>query len=87
METTIKQAEEDRNRCLDNAKKMYEEFKPLKDDIDHMRNLMGMEKLPSLNEDEEKLTPELVFFIIYFKYIYNFHHFRIALKFFLKLSI
>lgn len=58
METTIKQAEEDRNRCLENAKKMYEEFKPLKDDIDHMRSLMGMEKLPSLNEDEEKLTPE-----------------------------
>jgi hypothetical protein len=58
METTIKQAEEDRNRTLDNAKKMYEEFKPLKDDIDHMRSLMGMEKLPNLNEDEEKLTPE-----------------------------
>jgi hypothetical protein len=33
-------------------------FKPLKDDIDHMRSLMGMEKLPNLNEDEEKLTPE-----------------------------
>lgn len=58
METTIKQAEEDRNRALDNAKKMYEEFKPLKDDIDHMRNMMGMDKLPNLNEEEEKLTPE-----------------------------
>lgn len=33
LETTIKQAEEDRNRALEKAKKVYLEFVPLKDEV------------------------------------------------------
>jgi hypothetical protein len=58
METTIKQAEEERNRSLETAKKLYEEFRPLKDELDQMRAVIGLDKLPDLQEDEEKLTPE-----------------------------
>lgn len=58
METTIKQAEEERNRSLESTKKLYEEFHPLKDEVDQMRGIMGLEKLPDLQEEEEKLTPE-----------------------------
>lgn len=58
METTIKQAEEERNRSLETAKKLYEEFRPLKDELDQLRGVIGLDKLPDLQEDEEKLTPE-----------------------------
>lgn len=58
METTIKQAEEERNRSLESTKKLYEEFRPLKDEVDSMRGIMGLEKLPDLQEEEEKLTPD-----------------------------
>ncbi|XP_069124581.1 zinc finger C4H2 domain-containing protein-like [Argopecten irradians] len=58
METTIKQAEEERNRSLESAKKLYEEFRPLKGEVDQMRSSIGMDKLPDLQEEDEKLTPE-----------------------------
>lgn len=58
MESTIKQAEEERNRSLDSAKRLYEEYKPLKDDVDKMRGTIGLDKLPELQEEEEKFTPE-----------------------------
>ena len=60
METTIKQAEEDRNRSLESAKRMYEEYRPLKEDIDRLRNNIGLDRLPDVTEDDPKLTTELV---------------------------
>ncbi|ESO85741.1 hypothetical protein LOTGIDRAFT_235711 [Lottia gigantea] len=58
MEATIKQAEEERNRALENAKKLYEEYKPLKDEVDIMRSRIGLEKLPELQEEEQKLNSD-----------------------------
>ncbi|KAJ8314934.1 hypothetical protein KUTeg_007084 [Tegillarca granosa] len=60
MESTIKQAEEERNRSLDSAKRLYEEYKPLKDEVDKMRGTIGLDKLPELQEEEEKFTPEIL---------------------------
>lgn len=58
METTIKQAEEERNRSLENAKKMYEEFRPIKEELDHVRTVIGLEKVSDVQDEDEKITPE-----------------------------
>ncbi|KAK3097543.1 hypothetical protein FSP39_010611 [Pinctada imbricata] len=58
METTIKQAEEERNRSLEAAKKMYDELCPLKEEVDHMREKMGLQKLQDQLEEDHKITPE-----------------------------
>lgn len=58
IETTIKQAEEDRNRALESAKRLFDEYKPLKEQVNQLRNNIGLEKLED-NEDEDiKVTPE-----------------------------
>ncbi|XP_014253705.1 zinc finger C4H2 domain-containing protein isoform X1 [Cimex lectularius] len=64
MENVIKKAEEARTRSLDRAKRIHEEYRPLKDDIDRMRrDYLGLERLPELHEQEADLiTPELVLF-------------------------
>lgn len=58
MESTIKQAEEERCRALEGAKRLYDEYKPVKHQVDVLRCGMGLEKLPGLQDEEEKLTPE-----------------------------
>ncbi|XP_064628749.1 zinc finger C4H2 domain-containing protein-like [Lineus longissimus] len=58
MESTIKQAEEERHRALESAKHLYEEYRPLKDHVDNLRTNIGLEKLPKLEEEDDKLTPE-----------------------------
>ncbi|KAL4233638.1 Zinc finger C4H2 domain-containing protein [Mactra antiquata] len=58
METTIKQAEEERNRSLENAKHLYDDYKPLKDEVDIMRHRIGLDKLPDVNDEEDKITPQ-----------------------------
>ncbi|KAK6171485.1 hypothetical protein SNE40_019665 [Patella caerulea] len=61
MEATIKQAEEERNRALESAKKLYEEYKPLKDEVDAMRSNVGLDRLPDLQEEEQKLNSDRFF--------------------------
>jgi hypothetical protein len=60
MEIVIKQAEESRNRALETAKRIHEEYRPLKLDIDRMRReYLGLERLPELHEEEgDLITPE-----------------------------
>ncbi|XP_076444875.1 zinc finger C4H2 domain-containing protein-like [Babylonia areolata] len=60
MELTIKQAEEERSRATESAKKLYEEYRPLKDDVDRMRMQLGMHPLMELQEEDEKLRPEFM---------------------------
>ncbi|XP_063234828.1 zinc finger C4H2 domain-containing protein isoform X2 [Bacillus rossius redtenbacheri] len=60
METVIKQAEEARNRALDTAKRVHEEYRPLKMDVDRLRrDYLGLDRLPDLHEEERDLiTPD-----------------------------
>ncbi|GLH10225.1 Zinc finger C4H2 domain-containing protein [Gryllus bimaculatus] len=60
MENVIKQSEESRNRALDTAKRIHEEYRPLKLDIDRMRrDYLGLERLPELHEEEgDLITPD-----------------------------
>nr|CAD7437522.1 unnamed protein product [Timema bartmani] len=58
MENVIKQAEESRNRALETAKRIHDEYRPLKMDIDRMRrDYLGLERLPELHEEERELIP------------------------------
>ena len=58
METTIKQAEEERSRSLESVKHLYEDYRPLKEEVDGLRAKIGLDNLPELQEDEDKLTPK-----------------------------
>lgn len=60
MENVIKKAEEARGRCIDRARRVHEDYRPLKLDIDRMRrDYLGLERLPELHEEEAGLiTPE-----------------------------
>lgn len=58
MEATIKQAEEERGRAMESAKKLYEEYRPLKEEVDHLRAKFGLQPLTELQEEDEKLRPE-----------------------------
>ena len=58
MENVVKQSEEDRNRHLDSAKHLHQEFQPLKDLIDKLRADIGLPRLPELYEESEKFKPE-----------------------------
>jgi len=59
MENIIKQAEEERSKSLDNAKRLHEDYMPLKDYVDKLRNEIGLHKLPDLHDEDLNLTPEL----------------------------
>ena len=59
LESTIKQAEEERNRAAENTKKLYNEYIPVKQQVDHLRSTVGLDPLPSLDE-EEQFAPEYV---------------------------
>ena len=65
METTIKQAEEDRNKSLEVAKRLYEEYQLLKQHVDMLPASVGLDRLSEVSEDEPKFTPT---------YDFNFFH-------------
>lgn len=77
MENVIKQSEECRNRALDTAKRIHEEYRPLKMEIDRMRReYLGLERLPELHEEERDLiTPEYVFLTILLAFYSHFLQF------------
>lgn len=51
MENTIKQSEAERERGLETLRRLHEEYKPLKRDIDKMRVSLGLDKIASLDEE------------------------------------
>lgn len=60
MESTIKQAEEERNRALENAKQLYDDYRPLKEEVDVLRGRIGLDPLPDVHDEDSKLTPQYV---------------------------
>lgn len=58
MEVVIKQSEEERNRHLEMAKHLHQEYQPLKEVIDKLRSDIGLHPLPELHEEDDKITPE-----------------------------
>ena len=57
METVMKQAEEAKRQSHESARRILDDYGPLKHDVDLMRTeLLGLEKLPEIQqEDRERL--------------------------------
>ena len=54
METIIKQAEESKRNSMEAARRLYDDYRPLKHDVDLMRTeLLGLDKLPDLPADDK----------------------------------
>ena len=53
METVIKQAEESKRSAVDSARRIVEDYRPLKHEVDLMRTeLLGLEKLPDFTQQK-----------------------------------
>ncbi len=52
MENTIKQTTEEKMRALDSVRRLHHEYKPLKEQVNHLRDSIGLDKTDD-NEDEE----------------------------------
>ena len=55
METTIKQAEEERARALQDSKRLLKDYQPMKEQINKLRDMLNLDKLPDNEEDEAAL--------------------------------
>ena len=55
METTIKQAEEERIRALQESKRLLKDYQPMKEQINKLRGMLHLDKLPDNEEDETAL--------------------------------
>jgi Zinc finger-containing protein len=55
METTIKQAEEERTRTLQESKRLLKDYQPMKDQINKIREMLNLDKIPDNEEDEAAL--------------------------------
>ena len=51
MENTIKQSEAERERGLDTLRRLHDEYKPLKREVDRMRGSLGLDKIANLDEE------------------------------------
>ena len=51
MENTIKQSEAERERGLDTLRRLHDEYKPLKREVDKMRGSLGLDKIANLDEE------------------------------------
>uniref|UniRef100_A0A9J8CVT0 Zinc finger, C4H2 domain containing n=2 Tax=Cyprinidae TaxID=7953 RepID=A0A9J8CVT0_CYPCA len=56
MENTIKQSESDLNKLLESTRRLHDEYKPLKEHVDALRMTLGLQRLPDLSQEEEKLS-------------------------------
>ena len=55
METVMKQPEEAKRQSHESARRILEDYGPLKHDVDLMRTeLLGLEKLPEIQQDERE---------------------------------
>ncbi|CAF1560958.1 unnamed protein product [Rotaria magnacalcarata] len=61
METTIKQAEEERIRILQESRRLLKDYQPMKEQINNLRDVLNLEKVPDNEEDEVALmTMQLI---------------------------
>jgi hypothetical protein len=55
METTIKQAEEERTRALQESKRLLKDYQPIKEQINKIRDMLHLDKLSDNDEDDTAL--------------------------------
>ncbi|ESN98267.1 hypothetical protein HELRODRAFT_101782 [Helobdella robusta] len=74
METTIKQAEEERMKALENARMLYEEQRLLKNQLEILKNGVGIENAGVDDEDPSEAADENIIAKLYEKNKLEFHH-------------
>ena len=55
METTIKQAEEERTRALQESKRLIKDYQPVKEHINKLREMLHLDHLADQEDDETRL--------------------------------
>ena len=55
METTIKQAEEERTRAVQESKRLLKDYQPIRDQINKIRDMLNLDRIPDNEEDETTL--------------------------------
>lgn len=58
MESTIKQSEQEKTNMLEQVKTLYDSYEPLKEHVDMLRVEIGLDRLPALATEDDKLMPE-----------------------------
>jgi hypothetical protein len=53
METTIKQAEEERVKALQESKRLLKDYQPIKEQVNKLRDLLHLERLADQDDDDE----------------------------------
>uniref|UniRef100_UPI00358EC89F zinc finger C4H2 domain-containing protein isoform X1 n=2 Tax=Myxine glutinosa TaxID=7769 RepID=UPI00358EC89F len=53
METTIKQAEAEVGRLVDSTRRLHEEYRPLRDELEARRAALGLERDPAHDHDDQ----------------------------------
>ena len=55
METTIKQADEERGRALQESKRLMKDYQPIREQINKIRDVLNLDRLPENDDDETAL--------------------------------
>jgi len=56
METTIKQAEEEKIRAMQESKRLLKDYHPVREQINKLREMLNLERLPDNDDDETALV-------------------------------
>ena len=69
MESTIKQADEEKRKALEMVRRLHVEYRPLKEQVNHLRESIGLNKTDD-NDDVDIIEAFLKYVILYiFTYI------------------
>jgi hypothetical protein len=59
METTIKQAEDERTRTLHESQCLLKDYQPIKEDISKIRHMLNIDRVTDNDDDDETLINTL----------------------------
>ena len=71
MEKTIRQSEEEKRRAIDSAKRLNSEYKPLKEQINQLREYVGLAKTDENNDDETLESFLRLVALVYKKWVWK----------------
>ena len=71
MEKTIRQSEEEKRRAIDSAKRLNSEYKPLKEQINQLREYVGLVKTDENNDDETLESFLRLVALVYKKWVWK----------------
>lgn len=52
MEETIKQSQEEKKRALESVRRLHGEYKPLKEEINHLREVIGLNRVDETDDNQ-----------------------------------